>query len=184
MGNIHLKPDPEYLIRGYEYLDIYETEKYGSFSIYRNLKDKFAIKIVKHFPYYSEKKGSDSKIQAVQQLAMNIGESPHFFNCEWYNEEGFIRGVFDGGTLAVNRLLGEWTEVEGLNMLNFITNAGLELEKKGLYFPQITPDIIFATPKGPLITHPFLFEGFIHRVADVRTKFQLNFKISCFIFKG
>jgi hypothetical protein len=64
-------------------------------------------------------------------------------------------------------LIGEFTEHEGLNMLNFLTKAGAMLEEKGLYFPEITPEHVFVTSEGPKIDHPLLFEGYSKEIAKV-----------------
>jgi hypothetical protein len=95
-------------------------------------------------------------------------------------EEDFIRGIFNGGTLPVADLLGQWTEPESLVLLNFLTKAVSILEEKGLYYPHISPETVFVTPEGPKINHPFLFEGFNQDVTEVRILFSVrtNFDFS------
>lgn len=167
MGNKNLTPDADYLIRDHIYFKTYETEQFGNLSIYKKNKSEFDTKIVKHFSYFSSEKQNDPKISKVQSMAKEIGKYGYFYDCQWINEENFIRGIFNGGTLPVSDLIGQWSEIEGLNLLNFLCKAGAMLEEKGLPFPDVSPDNVFITPSGPKINHPSLSKGFNRKIAQV-----------------
>jgi hypothetical protein len=68
MGNSPTSPDPDYIIRGYQYWKAIEDETYGKVVLYKSLNSD-EVKIVKHFPYFSKEKQNDPKIVKTEQLA-------------------------------------------------------------------------------------------------------------------
>ncbi len=167
MGNKNLKIDPNYFIKDYTYLNSHEKTKYGNFAIYKKLKSELELKVVKHFPFKSDLKGKDSDIIYLQKIADNIGSNPAFFKMNNINEPEFIRALFEGGSLLVSDLLGQWSEQESLNLLFFLAKACKNLEESRFSYPYMSPEQVFITEKGIKLNHPFLFDGYTDEILKV-----------------
>lgn len=166
MGNKNLTPDQHYLIRDFTYQRITQIKELGIVAVYKKNKSNVDLKLVKHLERHTNQ-AQESDILKVLNLAKEVSEYSYFYDSQWTDEKTYIRACFDYGTLPFSELLDSWTEIEGLNLLNFLCKAGSVLEEKGLFIPDCSPERVFITATGPRIPNPFLYEGFINIIANV-----------------